>query len=181
MRTITPIAPTVRHAWCSRGRSGSSRASSSRTARPPTRASRASAPVPSATTSARPGAGRAEARRPEGEAAGRAGAETPQAVTLSDPASAPGRGPPRSGALAFRSPSLRPPGMRYRLNLLLAVLTVPVAAQRQQPDARGGGVAAITAEDVRRCIGIIAADSMLGRATPSPQLDQVAAYVAAEV
>jgi len=70
--------------------------------------------------------------------------------------------------------------MRYCLNLLLAVLTVPVAAQRQQPDARGGGAAAITAEDVRRRIGIIAADSMLGRATPSPQLDQVAAYVAAE-
>ena len=73
--------------------------------------------------------------------------------------------------------------MRYRLNLLLAVLTVPVAAQRQPPDGRGGGgggAAAITAEDVRRRIGVIAADSMLGRATPSPQLDQVAAYVAAE-
>ena len=73
--------------------------------------------------------------------------------------------------------------MRYRLNLLLAVLTVPVAAQRQQPEARGaggGGAAAITPDDVRRRIGIIAADSMLGRATPSPQLDQVAAYVAAE-
>src|SRR5947208_2578041 len=68
--------------------------------------------------------------------------------------------------------------MRYRLNLLLAVLTVPVAAQRQQPPARGA--AAITTEDVRRRIGIIAADSMLGRATPSPQLDQVAAYVASE-
>ena len=68
--------------------------------------------------------------------------------------------------------------MRYRLNVLLAVLTVPVAAQRQQPPARGA--AAITTEDVRRRIGIIAADSMLGRATPSPQLDQVAAYVAAE-
>src|SRR5256885_1706497 len=68
--------------------------------------------------------------------------------------------------------------MRYRLNLLLAVLTVPVAAQRQQPPARGA--AAITTEDVRRRIGIIAADSMLGRATPSLQLDQVAAYVASE-
>ncbi len=68
--------------------------------------------------------------------------------------------------------------MRYRLTLLLAVLTVPVAAQRRQPAARGA--AAITTEDVRRRIGIIAADSMLGRATPSPQLDQVAAYVAAE-
>src|SRR5256885_191772 len=44
--------------------------------------------------------------------------------------------------------------MRYRLNLLLAVLTVPVAAQRQQPPARGA--AAITTEDVRRRIGVIA-------------------------
>src|SRR2546430_9607016 len=68
--------------------------------------------------------------------------------------------------------------MRYRLNLLLAVLTVPVAAQRQQPPARGA--AATPTEGVRRRIGITAADSMLGRATPSPQLDQVAAYVAAE-
>ena len=73
--------------------------------------------------------------------------------------------------------------MRYRLTLLLAVLTAPVAAQRQRPAARGGGAggaAAITTEDVRRRVGIIAADSMLGRATPSPQLDQVAAYVAGE-
>src|SRR5947208_9796599 len=74
--------------------------------------------------------------------------------------------------------------MRYRLNLLLAVLTVPVAAQRQPPDGRGGGgggAAAVTAEDVRRRIGVIAARSGLGPAAPSPQLDQVGAYVAAEV
>jgi len=68
--------------------------------------------------------------------------------------------------------------MRYRVSLLLAVLPGVAAAQRQQPAARGA--ASITAEDVRRRIGIIAADSMLGRATPSPQLDKVAAYVAAE-
>jgi len=68
--------------------------------------------------------------------------------------------------------------MRYRLILLLTVLPVLVAAQRQRPAARGA--AGITTEDVRRRIGIIAADSMLGRATPSPQLDQVAAYVAGE-
>src|SRR5437870_10973812 len=68
--------------------------------------------------------------------------------------------------------------MRYRLALLLAALPGSAAAQRQQPPARGA--ASITPADVRRRIGIIADDSMLGRATPSPQLDAVAAYVAGE-
>src|SRR6266700_1350312 len=68
--------------------------------------------------------------------------------------------------------------MRYRLALLLALLPGPVAAQRLVPVARG--TASITAADVQRRIGIIADDSMLGRATPSPQLDAVAAYVAGE-
>src|SRR2546423_3406848 len=84
-----------------------------------------------------------------------------------------------AGRVSLFAPLLsRPRVMRYRLILLLTVLPVPVAAQRQRPAARGA--AAITTEDVRRRIGIIAADSMLGRATPSPQLDQVAAYVAGE-
>src|SRR6266700_4544997 len=68
--------------------------------------------------------------------------------------------------------------MRYRLALLLALLPGPVAAQRLVPAARG--TASITAADVQRRIGIIADDSMHGRATPSPQLDAVAAYVAGE-
>ncbi len=68
--------------------------------------------------------------------------------------------------------------MRYRLALLLAGLPGLAAAQRQRPDARGA--ASITIADVQRRIGIIADDSMLGRATPSPQLDAVAAYVAGE-
>src|SRR5438046_8016472 len=68
--------------------------------------------------------------------------------------------------------------MRYRLALLLAVLSGTAAAQRQGAAARG--TASITAADVQRRIGIIADDSMLGRATPSPQLDAVAAYVAGE-
>src|SRR3989442_3749810 len=69
--------------------------------------------------------------------------------------------------------------MRYRLALLLlAVLPQLGIAQRQQPAARGA--ASITNADVQRRIGIIADDSMLGRATPSPQLDAVAAYVAGE-
>src|SRR5260370_32832062 len=61
---------------------------------------------------------------------------------------------------------------------VLALVAGPAAAQEQLPPTRG--VASITADDVLRRIGIIADDSMLGRATPSPQLDQVAAYVAGE-
>src|SRR5213596_4304393 len=68
--------------------------------------------------------------------------------------------------------------MRYRLALLLAALPGLAAAQRQRPAARGA--ASITIADVQRRIGVIADDSMLGRATPSPQLDAVAAYVAGE-
>src|SRR5436309_12925258 len=68
--------------------------------------------------------------------------------------------------------------MRYRLALLLAALPGLAAAQRQRPAARGA--ASITIADVQRRIAIIADDSMLGRATPSPQLDAVAAYVAGE-
>ena len=68
--------------------------------------------------------------------------------------------------------------MQYRLALLLAALPGLAAAQRQRPAARGA--ASITIADVQRRIGVIADDSMLGRATPSPQLDAVAAYVAGE-
>ncbi|HYL21654.1 MAG TPA: M28 family peptidase [Gemmatimonadales bacterium] len=68
--------------------------------------------------------------------------------------------------------------MRSRLILLLGVLPGLAAAQRPQSSA--SGVTSITTADVRRRINIIADDSMLGRATPSPQLDEVAAYVAGE-
>src|SRR5213595_879093 len=68
--------------------------------------------------------------------------------------------------------------MRLRPALLLAVLPGLATAQRLRPVARGA--ASITIADVQRRIGIIADDSMLGRATPSPQLDAVAAYVAGE-
>src|SRR2546430_3090749 len=68
--------------------------------------------------------------------------------------------------------------MRYRLALLLTALPGLAAAQRRRRAARGA--ASITIADVQRRIAIIADDSMLGRATPSPQLDAVAAYVAGE-
>jgi peptidase M28-like protein len=68
--------------------------------------------------------------------------------------------------------------MRYLLALLLALVPRASSAQRQQVPVRGA--AAITSADVERRIRIIADDSMLGRATPSRELDLVAAYVAGE-
>lgn len=63
---------------------------------------------------------------------------------------------------------------------LLITLLMPAALPAQTPAAVRRAVASITPQDVQRRIGILADDSMLGRATPSPQLEEVAAYVAAE-
>jgi len=69
---------------------------------------------------------------------------------------------------------------------LLALLLLPaplaLAAQSTAPPAPSAQAAArtITAEDIRRRIGIIADDSMRGRDTPSPELEKVAAYIAGE-
>lgn len=68
--------------------------------------------------------------------------------------------------------------MRFRVALLLAALPSLLAAQGRQSGT--SGAASITTADVQRRIGIIADDSMLGRATPSPQLDAVATYIAGE-
>jgi len=59
----------------------------------------------------------------------------------------------------------------------------PLLAQARSPadSARiQRAAASITETDVRNGIGIIADDSMLGRATPSPQLEEVAAWVAGQ-
>ena len=63
---------------------------------------------------------------------------------------------------------------------LIAVLLVPAVVPAQTPAAVERAINLITPQDVQRRIGILADDSMLGRATPSPQLEEVAAYVAAE-
>ena len=65
-----------------------------------------------------------------------------------------------------------------RLAALLLALPGVATAQRAQAPARGA--ASITTADVQRRINTIAADSMRGRATPSRELEEVAAYVAAE-
>ena len=57
---------------------------------------------------------------------------------------------------------------------LLLLLTL------QSPGSVQQAAQSITESDLRRRIGIIAADSMRGRDTPSPELDEVAAYIAGE-
>jgi len=68
--------------------------------------------------------------------------------------------------------------MRARVTALLLAVPCTAAAQQAPPPARGA--ASITTVDVERRINTIAADSMRGRATPSRELEAVAAYVAGE-
>ncbi len=73
--------------------------------------------------------------------------------------------------------------MRRSLFALLLPLAAPLAAQTRAPGADPAvrrAIETITESDVRRRIGILSDDSMRGRLTPSPQLEQVAAYVASE-
>lgn len=65
--------------------------------------------------------------------------------------------------------------LRVLAVLLLAPCSI-LAAQTAAPIRRAA--ATITAADLRRHIGVIADDSMLGRNTPSPGLEKTAAYVA---
>src|SRR5687768_4640662 len=62
---------------------------------------------------------------------------------------------------------------------LLATILVPSIACSQRPlVSRGEG--AITEDLIRRHVNVIAADSMLGRNTPSRGLDMTASYIAAQ-
>ncbi|HEV8177207.1 MAG TPA: hypothetical protein VGP44_05910, partial [Gemmatimonadales bacterium] len=65
-----------------------------------------------------------------------------------------------------------------RLLLLLTCSTVPLAAQTTGPLSRAAQT--ITEADIMRRVGTIAADSMMGRDTPSPGLERTAEYVASE-
>jgi hypothetical protein len=48
------------------------------------------------------------------------------------------------------------------------------------PPDGAGAVATITAADISNRVGLVAHDSMMGRATPSPELEEVALWAAAE-
>jgi hypothetical protein len=68
--------------------------------------------------------------------------------------------------------------MRPLTAALLLLGLLPARAQAQDGAARAA--ASITPGDIAARIGVIADDSMRGRWTPSPELEQVAAYVAGE-
>lgn len=78
----------------------------------------------------------------------------------------------------------RIPILAFAAVSLLAATPHHVAAQAQT--RRGAATPAsraaegVNEEDIRRWVGALADDSMLGRATPSPQLDMTARYIAAE-
>ena len=67
-----------------------------------------------------------------------------------------------------------------RTRFVLALIMLPAMLSAQSSASLKQAVSSITPADIQRRIGILADDSMLGRATPSPQLEQTAAYVAAE-
>ena len=60
------------------------------------------------------------------------------------------------------------------------MLVLSHALLMQSPAAVQQAARTISPEDIRRRIGIIADDSMRGRDTPSPELDEVARYIARE-
>ena len=63
---------------------------------------------------------------------------------------------------------------------VLSLLLLPGLLVAQSPASVQRAVQSITPDDVRRRIGIISDDSMRGRDTPSPELEEVAAYIASE-
>ena len=63
---------------------------------------------------------------------------------------------------------------------LTFLLIIPTALSAQSAESITSAVASITPEDIAHRIGVIAHDSMRGRDTPSPELDETAEYIAAE-
>ena len=65
--------------------------------------------------------------------------------------------------------------------LLLLAVQAPTAVIAQAVGPTRGGIDGITGARIARHIGVLADDSLMGRATPSHGLDAAAAYVAAEL
>ncbi len=68
-----------------------------------------------------------------------------------------------------------------RFSWLLIAAAIPAVVAAQTPASVQRAVNSVTPQDVVRRIAIIADDSMLGRATPSRQLEKVAQYIATEL
>ena len=60
---------------------------------------------------------------------------------------------------------------------IAAFLTIPASATAQSNGGVDAAVNSITPDDIIGLIGVMAHDSMRGRETPSPELDQVAEWV----
>jgi Peptidase family M28 len=69
--------------------------------------------------------------------------------------------------------------VRHLYRFVGLLCAAPLALVAQSPSTQAAA-RSITPDDIRRRIGIIADDSMKGRDTPSPELDEVASYIAAE-
>jgi len=67
-----------------------------------------------------------------------------------------------------------------RLARLAWLVCLPGVLGGQTPVPPARAVTTITADDIRHRISVLADDSMRGRDTPSPQLDQVANWIASE-
>ena len=76
--------------------------------------------------------------------------------------------------------SIRTAGASVAIAALCAPSLGAQAAPSPTPAAAARAAATITADDLRRRIGVIAHDSMRGRWTPSPELDQSAEWIASE-
>jgi hypothetical protein len=70
--------------------------------------------------------------------------------------------------------------MRALTTLVLTTLMMSTSMLAQQSADIRRAVATITPDDIRQRIGKLADDSMMGRDTPSPGLEQAAAWIAAE-
>jgi hypothetical protein len=70
--------------------------------------------------------------------------------------------------------------MGRTITLLAALGLVSTELQAQTPASIQQAVASITPQDIEHGIGVIADDSMRGRNTPSPELDETAQYIASQ-
>ncbi|MBI2537499.1 MAG: peptidase M28, partial [Gemmatimonadetes bacterium] len=60
------------------------------------------------------------------------------------------------------------------------LLAAPLSLMAQDGASVSAAVNSITASDVKTRVGLLAADSMRGRYTPSPELEQAATYIASQ-